>query len=72
MRGPDQCGRRSGVALVVGGLLLVFMCLAVGSAVTGAVAGSVVGGWLGIDCAVVLALVVGVLLQLRTRKQVRG
>jgi hypothetical protein len=61
-------GRRSDVALVGGGVLIV-LCCAVGPAVIGAVAGSAIGGWLGIACAIVLAAIVGLFLR---RRRARG
>jgi hypothetical protein len=63
--GPDA-GRRSDVALVGGGVLMV-LCCAVGPAAIGAIAGSAIGGWLGIACAIVLAAIVGLFLHRRTR-----
>jgi Mn2+/Fe2+ NRAMP family transporter len=61
---------RQGVnyALFGGGVLMV-VCCAVGPAVIGAVAGSAIGGWLGIACAVILAVVVGLILHRRTRSR---
>lgn len=58
--------RRSDVALLSGGAVMV-LCCAVGPAVIGAVAGSAIGGWLGIACAVALAAIVGLVLRRRTR-----
>lgn len=59
-------GRRSDLALVGGGVLMV-LCCAIGPAVIGAFAGSAIGGWLGIACAVLLAAIVGLLVHRRTR-----
>ena len=62
--------RRSDVALLGGGVLMV-LCCAVGPAVIGAVAGSAIGGWLGIACAIILAAVFGLILHRRTRTRGR-
>jgi hypothetical protein len=56
--------------LLVGGGLLMVLCCAIGPAVIGAVAGSAVGGWLGVACAVVLAGIVGLVVQRRAK--IRG
>jgi hypothetical protein len=59
---------RSGIDLALaGGGLVMVLCCAAGPAVMGAVAGSAIGGWLGIACAVILAVAVGLLLHRRTR-----
>lgn len=54
MRAGTKLSRRSDVALLGRGVLMVVRC-AVGPAVVGAVAGSATGGWRGIACAVILA-----------------
>jgi hypothetical protein len=65
--GPKaKVSKKTDVALVGGGLLMV-LCCAVGPAVLGAAAGSLVGGWLGIVCAVILAAAVGLWLHRRSR-----
>jgi hypothetical protein len=66
MSGDPAAGRRSDLALVGGGVLMV-LCCGVGPAVIGAVAGSAIGGWLGIACAIILAAIVGLILHRRTR-----
>ena len=67
MSATEQTRKRSNVALVGGGLVMV-LCCAVGPAVIGAVAGSAIGGWLGIACAVIVAAAVGFILHGRTRR----
>jgi hypothetical protein len=67
MSATEQTRKRSNVALVGGGLVMV-LCCAVGPAVIGAVAGSTIGGWLGIACAVIVAAAVGFILHRRTRR----
>ena len=67
MSATEQTRKRSNVALVGGGLVMV-LCCAVGPAVIGAVAGSAIGGWLGIACAVIMAAAVGFILHRRARR----
>ena len=63
-RGP----RRSDLALLGGGVLMV-LCCAVGPAVIGAVAGGAIGGWLGVACAAIVAGGIGLLVHRRTRRR---
>jgi outer membrane lipoprotein SlyB len=70
MSADQPSSRRSDVALLGGGVLMV-LCCAVGPAVIGAVAGSAIGGWLGIACAIILAAVFGLILHRRTRTRGR-
>lgn len=60
--------RRSDVGFAGAGLLMA-LCCAAGPAVIGAVAGSALGGWLGMACAGILAVGVGVVFQRRTRRR---
>jgi hypothetical protein len=68
MNADPEPGRGSSLA-IAGGALVMVLCCAVGPAVIGAVAGSAIGGWLGIVCAVILAAVVGLIMQRRTRSR---
>jgi hypothetical protein len=71
MSSPSEPRRRTNLALMGSGVLMV-LCCAVGPAVIGAVAGSAIGGWLGIACAIILAAAVGLTLHRRTRRRTGG
>ena len=61
--GPQTPG--AGGAFIGGTALLMIVCCVAGPAILGAVAGAAIGGILGIACAAIVAVAVGVFLYQR-------